>query len=386
MDKETVSKSSRKRIFVLGAGASYVDGIPTQKNLMRLMLSSDAADGIRVDPGVLGRQQESVRKFLRRVYGANSMDAAAVIPLEDALTAIDQGQRRMETLQGISYRRLDDYRRAFIFCLAACIDSAQWRNRDRRTCTDDFAQALSHGSLGDESVSNVVISLNWDTVFERAAVSAQSDRLWIVDYCSYTNHWNTDDQPSDRVTRDISHITKKPLGLPTLKVLKLHGSLNWLYCPTCDRLFTHPDKNIARFGAYPPRSGKRRNCVFCQKRKSAVEPLIVTPTLIKDLGQTHTRMIWHNAHIELSEADEIIFIGYSFPLADFEFRYLLSRSLGSAKKRPSIRVVLYRSENPSTEETFTCAQEQSRYRAFFGDQTSVSFSGLERYVRSEFLA
>lgn len=53
--------------------------------------------------------------------------------------------------------------------------------------------------------------------------------------------------------------------------------------------------------------------------------------------------IWYNAYIDLTEADEIVFIGYSLPDADFEMKNLLKRAVG---KHVVLTVVLRKEDNP----------------------------------------
>ena len=67
----------------------------------------------------------------------------------------------------------------------------------------------------------------------------------------------------------------------------------------------------------------------CTKYSSAsiLEPFIITPTFLKVFDNTHIQMTWHNAFIELAQATEVVFIGYSLPLADYHFRTLLKRAV-----------------------------------------------------------
>ena len=51
---------------------------------------------------------------------------------------------------------------------------------------------------------------------------------------------------SNGMVEDVPSVWKRPLKLPTVKFLELHGSLNWLWCPTCSRLFASPTRNIGR--------------------------------------------------------------------------------------------------------------------------------------------
>jgi hypothetical protein len=69
---------------------------------------------------------------------------------------------------------------------------------------------------------------------------------------------------------------------------------------------------------------------------------------MKDLNNTHLRMTWHNALMDLQQAKRIIFVGYSFPLADFEFRYILTKAIASSNipmQDKKIRAILYPPDN-----------------------------------------
>ena len=78
------------------------------------------------------------------------------------------------------------------------------------------------------------------------------------------------------------------------------------------------------------------------------------PTYIKDLSNVQVKLVWQNAGIELSEAQRLVFVGYSFPIADFELRELLSRTV---PHRADIHVVTHADTPPDVE---------NRYRTFFG--------------------
>jgi len=83
-------------------------------------------------------------------------------------------------------------------------------------------------------------------------------------------------------------------------------------------------------------------------------------------------MIWHNAYHELSEASEIVFIGYSFPEADYHLRALLKRAL---KPLTKISVVLRAGDG----------DKKSRYLSFFGRKNiRFSFIGVERFFYKKY--
>ena len=74
-----------------------------------------------------------------------------------------------------------------------------------------------------------------------------------------------------------------------------------------------------------------------------MESIIVAPTYLKELDNLHLQNIWYNAYIDLNEASEIVFIGYSLPNADFEIKNLLKRAVG---KSVELTVVLRKEDNP----------------------------------------
>ena len=61
-----------------------------------------------------------------------------------------------------------------------------------------------------------------------------------------------------------------------------------------------------------------------------------------ELNQLYTNL-WSSAAQELRDATHIIFVGYSLPIADFEFRYMLQKNVTSSAK---IDVILTPSSNP----------------------------------------
>ena len=76
------------------------------------------------------------------------------------------------------------------------------------------------------------------------------------------------------------------------------------------------------------------------------------------------------------EAERIIFIGYSFPHADFEFRQLLSRVV---RKDAKIGVILFHDGTPDRKAHYD--EVCSRYRQFFGTRTvTTSGCGVAEYV------
>ena len=100
---------------------------------------------------------------------------------------------------------------------------------------------------------------------------------------------------------------------------------------------------------------------------------LLLPTFRKSLESFHFQHIWNQAAIELSEARKLVFIGYSFPLADFDFRSLVTKHLGSSV---TVDVVLYDESGGPTE-------IGNRYEAYFGDKIGkIYYDGVGDYVEN----
>ena len=95
---------------------------------------------------------------------------------------------------------------------------------------------------------------------------------------------------------------------------------------------------------------------------------------IFDLPQIQTS--WHNAYVELREASEVVFIGYSLPDADHKVRTLLRRAIRSSAK---IRVILAPSDGLERRRGYSTAAQ--RYREVFSrKQLKIEYGGAEALI------
>jgi hypothetical protein len=110
-----------------------------------------------------------------------------------------------------------------------------------------------------------------------------------------------------------------------------------------------------------------------------LQPDIITPSMLKSLDSKLFREIWSDAATKLDNADQIIFIGYSLPQADFEIRYLLRKHI---KKTTKIDVVLAESDEPKSESDIL-SKPESRYRNLLpGNDISFYYNGFENYLKN----
>ena len=92
---------------------------------------------------------------------------------------------------------------------------------------------------------------------------------------------------------------------------------------------------------------RTEKCPVCGQEKTphgaSMQPELITPTMMKSLSNQLYTNLWSSAAQELRDATHIIFVGYSLPIADFEFRYMLQKNVTSSAK---IDVILTPSSNP----------------------------------------
>jgi hypothetical protein len=121
-------------------------------------------------------------------------------------------------------------------------------------------------------------------------------------------------------------------------------------------------------------------CRHCQKygHDNRLAGSLVMPTFLKDLSNFQIKLVWQNASVELMEASHLVFIGYSLPHADFEFRQLLSRMVNP---NATIEVVLYEGDSDDARRRYR--DETERYRQFFGNR-ELRFhpSGVIEFVKA----
>jgi len=81
--------------------------------------------------------------------------------------------------------------------------------------------------------------------------------------------------------------------------------------------------------------------------------------------------------MDLQEAARIVFVGYSLPLADFEFRYTLLKAI-TGRHDVQIRVVLYPPDSPgiSPKQRWKRDAEEQRFVNFVG-QRDIDFKYMD---------
>ena len=374
-----------KTVYVLGAGFSMAAGAPSQIEIVKAIYD-------------LKKNKEKPSKKDKILEWIGTFDSFLVhqlrvsegekewYSLEDIYTPIDRSISDNSSFRDYDTNELVRLRATINKLVILAIRSrVQQANKDKSYIKNFAKKLIELGKrrLDNEKNDSVsVITTNWDIMLDNIANSIMkkdkplpnADFLGVIDYCCHISSLDEDDH---KIKPGLYAIGK---GGYNLKILKLHGSLNWMQCPKCQRLYVKYYFNFA--GGYVFARKYCRHCIknFGEKNKSnQLDINLIMPTFLKNLSNIQNKLIWQNAGIELSEASKVVFLGYSLPQADFEFKQLLARMIPDDAK---IEVVLIETDNPAKKSDSEKYQTAGyRFENFFsGRQLTISYKGVKTYV------
>jgi len=327
-----------QHLFIVGAGFSASAGLPLTSQFTEKLLD---VENLKLD-GPSSLQVEFLKKFVFDAFGVTPETPVAQWPeLEDIFTCIDLSANSGHHLgPNYSPSQLRTVRRALIVRIIRMLRQSYAR---RATDFNEPAGRLQHLLRAVDKQNAAFLSMNWDTVIERGLRTAQ--RIYSYDYgCNAL--------AASFPTRGAK--IQRLGAAPEIQVLKPHGSVNWLYCDSCRQIFWFPpgsdDKIAAQLfhrsdwdvvkkiiGKTYSGQAQRRRCPECSAY--ALGTRFATFSYRKALDFPMHESTWRTAEELLREADNWIFIGYSLPPADYEFKLLLKRVLLSRKRKPRLTVI-----------------------------------------------
>lgn len=447
-----VKQMAKKTVYILGAGASASANIPTQSGLLPLVFSINYSsfsemsvenDFLSLD---INNKQQRIQEFypkfdlfrqqlgkfivtnfsttdklsqynvalqyakeiveidtvaLQRkesfLFKAYDIAKTVNVSLEDLFTVFDSVNSGREHFRLYSPKEMAKIHNQLKLCIIYSLSFAiatRCNIAEYKYFSEYLIKQRKATSQKEDSLA--VITMNWDDVLESTLYKLcveynnklTNNQIRIhPDLCFYNY-----DLANDKKHLPSTHIKAK--GHKNIKVLKMHGSLAWLECPKCGRIYTDFANEIAS------EEFSDLECSYCKELDSIpggnpiLRSLIITPTFLKSLDNLNVKNIWHNAFIDVSEADNIVFIGYSFPDADFEMRCLLKKS---TKNNVSVHVVLSEADNPKKyisdfisngfderaafELVSRMCLPEERYKSFFGeDRVAFHYNGFGNYI------
>lgn len=287
----------------LGAGASASEGAPLQNQLFKKYFQSRKKNDFYVgDEGELNT-------FFHLMFGTDAYNTNSDFPtFEEILGLIDIAIKRGETFRNYDLENiaansgnLRTIRRQFIQLLSEVIHESLLESKEihsKLICKLVNANIIDRVNF---------ISTNYDILIDNALMNGYAPKGGSsIDYGIDFSNFELDGNwsyPSNRA----------------VKLYKVHGSLNWLYCPSCNTIKLTPgEKGVIKI-KYDP---SKATCRVCE---SVLTPIIIPPTFFKEMTNVFVNQIWYRAEQDLRKSDHVIFCGYSFPDADLHIKYLLKR-------------------------------------------------------------
>lgn len=369
-----------KVVYFLGAGFSA--GVTNSEGI-RIPSQEKLVEQIITHQNSFKSEYEKFKCFLEKTMDIPE-NYHVNIPLEDIFTPLDKCMSDGIAFRNISSDEAKQIRELVDYLIGKTLDILLTGNVDKKYI-DKFAKFLVEKSSirANHQYSNYdpvsVISTNWDILLDnsihselkRFYVNNDISKKGVVDYCCNISSY----RPKDNTVKAGLEILGK--GGFNVKLLKLHGSLNWLQCPKCNRLYVDFDNKIAVRQYSEPIDFKEK-CRHCEtnyghSNSHALVSNLIMPTFIKNLSNAQYKLVWHNAALELSEASKVVFIGYSLPSADFEIRQLLARMV---RPNASIEVV----DKGDSLDDRKIIDLKSKYETFFGRHIRIFHEGSEPYV------
>jgi len=305
------ARAGGQTVYFLGAGASRADfaEIPLMDDLLDEMLRCGSAPEILLD-------------FLADLFGPECLRSSVEAPprprIDDLFTVIDTSlSGRSPSAAGRSREQLMEVRRHLIASIGQSIARSTGAGWGR--IATQFARALpERGSC--------IVSTNYDVVMDNALLERKPRN---VNYGVPVREavYRSDGFPQGRFD-EIHHIKPMPdsqaiIRSGNIPLLKLNGSLNWLYCPRCDEL----DITL-RQGRGGLSILDEPDLVRCcsESCTSPYQTLLVGPSLEQRYEHRVLRDIWRKAESALAAASRLVIIGYSMPEADYLVRAMLARA------------------------------------------------------------
>jgi NAD-dependent SIR2 family protein deacetylase len=311
-------------VYFLGAGASHEAGVPLTKHLLpaghqllqelSAYFDGHSSERVLADHPYLANLQPAHARVFGRVFdfiaqvfhgGELAVDA---LPELDELWSILELARRQRAGFGAKFTRsltgetLNALMVLMYHLLVGC--RVAYSPGDRRRADNQsgpefvFAPPANpyHEFALNLGPRDVVVATNYDTLLDEA--------IW-------------------QSGREIDYGFLRPPSTdrPTVSLLKLHGSFNWLYCPTCDEL-RHYGTNVVANLPFEEASGLAR----CPNDGHEQESLIIPPSLVNDYGNRHLRNIWAAASRAMQSTSQLVFAGYSLSDADIYVKYLVRQA------------------------------------------------------------
>jgi len=311
--------NKRDVVFVLGAGASQPDGIPLQRFMLPKILSGEIEEISKSEIG------NKVISFIKDNFTYES-SLHQYPQLEAVFGFLDYFIQQSESLnQKYPYSEIVTIREYLIKLIYYIVNFK----------TDKHSKYYHKFWQGIQKHNNniSIVTLNYDTLLEQS-FEFLFKHFGYIDYClPLMNYEKTDKLKPFNFwinPREPVHIEQNEEPV-SIKIIKVHGSLNWKYCNCCNQLLLTPwdrmiDLKKGKFLGYTYPDLKEYEYV-CPLDGTDFQTLIMPPSYVKTLNHPIVSQLLIEAAREIRNTKKIVFVGYSLSDADVHIKALFKKQL-----------------------------------------------------------
>ncbi len=285
-----------KAVFFLGAGFSQPFGYPMMETFLP---HADASVRLTDD------DRTFLGKLILEARRANSFLESSPTNLEDILSFSVMGDRLKLTVGEERTRHVQEIiRKVYSDPMVIKVYKDYWK---RFLPLSEFFGLR----IADVKKDLSIVTTNYDLNIESAAY-----KLNLLVNPGFS---------IERVKIEGIQIAGEMYGESGIPLYKLHGSVNWYHADTTIGVKVE-DRVVYLFDPEP--GGTKSLPLPCTEGYNPPDtPLIIPPSFLKPDLLEALKTIWSLAAKAISEANVIVFVGYSFPLSDTEMIYFLARAL-----------------------------------------------------------
>jgi NAD-dependent SIR2 family protein deacetylase len=344
-------------VFFLGAGftKAVAPNAPNGRQFFEKGFSPDN-QLLEID------QIRKLKEFVETVY--YPLTDEGILPrIEDVMSLVDYCVQQKQGLnQSFGYDEILDARDSIVFLMRKLIQESVEMHSNYELA-DNFVHHLNHSDL-----NATVATTNYDIVIDNALLRRAGSCNYGIRLRS-SNNVQSGVRPLPLLDRN-----QGPLNRGKIPLLKIHGSLNWLWCPKCDEI------DLVWGEKATIEDASRQFCAneYCTEN---YQPLLITPTMFKAYDGRHLRKLLQLFQEAIEGATDLVFIGYSFPDADYLVRSVLTRGLSRNSRASKVRVVVVDNVVDHDPKAPThIADLQARYSSVFGNRVLLETIGLSGFV------
>ena len=381
------------RVFILGAGASAHAGAPLGNNIIKKYIELKLKQ-LEKERNLFSEQGK--KSFISPILGNFStlynilriqpnckfthlsiledLKEANLPNIEDVFTLYDIAYQKEEPLLFESDIDLNIIRKDIFDLLTYTLGRSTMGALNENNTTQIYQNFVKNLTNKD-----TIINYNYDTLLDNAILHKFNEINYGFDFLTEEDTINPLPEEeriklwgkmAERVGIPLEEFKEEycvpeeeielKFGIAAPLLIKPHGSLNWLYCPKCYRYFCLTRKELMNkiiyLDFYP------NECMdYCGGN---LQQFIVPLTHHKTFQNPLLNNLWMKINQRLSTAEEVYFIGYSIPDADYTSKYYFIKGLSRPNRRDCAKITLIA---PNAVKSGL----RDKYRRIFGDITEI---------------